>query len=80
MRIKNIAEVDGFIDAVNKCKGDVWLVSPNEDRYNLKSSFTRYIAFGALLSGDGDNLELFCQLKEDEVNFFQYFVSFPNVN
>ena len=80
MRIKNIAEVDGFIEAVNKCNGDVWLVSPNEDKYNLKSSFTRYIALGALLSEDGDNLELFCALKEDEVNFFDYFHQFPEVN
>ena len=80
MRIKNIEEVDGFIAAVNKCKGDVWLVSPNEDKYNLKSSFTRYIALGALLSKDGDNLELFCSLKEDEIHFLNYFYQFPEVN
>jgi hypothetical protein len=79
MKIKNIEEVNGFIEAVSKCNGDVWLVSPNEDKYNLKSSFTQYIALGKLLSEDGDNLELFCSLKEDEVNFFDYFRQFPEV-
>lgn len=80
MRIKNIEEVNGFIEAVNKCKGDVWLVSPSDDKYNLKSNFTRYIALGELLSDHGDNMELFCSLKEDEANFFEYFHQFPEVN
>ena len=80
MKITNIEEIEGFIEAVNKCKGDVWLISPNDDRYNLRSNFTRYIALGALLSEDGDNLELFCDCKEDEVHFFKYFYQFPDVN
>lgn len=80
MKIKNIEEVNGFLDAVNKCKGDVYLNSPNGDRYNLKSEFTRYIALGELLSKSGDDMELFCSRNEDEANFFEYFRQFPEVN
>lgn len=80
MRIKNVKELDGFIEAVNKCKGDVWLVSPRDDKYNLKSDLIRYIALGELLSAHGDNMELFCASKEDEVHFFEYFRQFPEVN
>lgn len=80
MRIKNVKELDGFIEAVKKCNGDVWLVSPSDDRYNLKSKFTQYIALGKLLGESGDDMELFCALKEDEVHFFEYFRQFPEVN
>ena len=80
MKIKNIEEVEGFLDAVNKCKGEVWLESPDGDKFNLKSKFSRYIALGALLSESGDNLELFCSLPEDEHYFYEYFTSFPGVN
>ena len=80
MKIKNIEEVEGFLDAVNKCEGEVWLESPDGDKFNLKSKFSRYIALGALLSESGDNLELFCSLPEDEQYFYEYFTSFPGVN
>ena len=80
MKIKNIEEVEGFLEAVNKCKGEVWLESPEGDKFNLKSKFSRYIALGALLSESGDNLELFCSLPEDECYFYEYFTSFPGVN
>ena len=80
MRIKNIEEVEGFILALNKCKGDVWLESIEGDRFNLKSKFSRYIALGALLSENGDNLELFCALREDEIHFYEYFMKHPSVN
>lgn len=80
MKIKNIEEVEGFLEAVNKCKGEVWLESPEGDKFNLKSKFSRYIALGALLSESGDNLELFCSLPKDEQYFYEYFMSFPGVN
>ena len=80
MKIKNIEEVEGFLDAVNQCKGEVWLESPDGDKFNLKSKFSRYIALGALLSESGDNLELFCSLPEDTYYFYEYFMSFPGVN
>ena len=32
----------------------------------MKSSLSQYIAMGALLGEHGDELELFCEKKEDE--------------
>lgn len=73
MKLKNIDEVEGFIATVDSCVGYVWLESIYGDRYNLKSKLSQYIALGALLGVDGDNLELFCQLPEDERKFYKYF-------
>ena len=80
MKIKNINEIEGFISAVNSCKGRVWLESPDGDIFNLKSKFSRYIALGALLGENGANLELFCSLPEDRNFFYKYFRDFPEVN
>ena len=39
MRIKKINHVNEFLQAIEKCKHDVWLTSPYGDKYNLKSAF-----------------------------------------
>lgn len=79
MKLKNVDELNGFLNAVDKCEKDVYLVSTEGDRLNLKSLFSRYISMGRLLSDEGDNLELFCDSKRDEVNFFEFFREFPGV-
>ena len=80
MKLKNISELNGFISAVDGCKGCVWLESPEGDKFNLKSKFSQYVALGALLGHNGENLELFCQLPEDRIRFYQYFSEHPDVN
>lgn len=79
MKITNISEIEGFLSAVRKCHGDVYLLSLRGDKYNLKSELSQYIAIGALLGERGRDLELFCEDKDDEVYFFQYFHDYPNV-
>ena len=79
MKLTNIKELDAFSAAIDACKGQVWLESPDGDKYNLKSRFNQYIAFGALLGYHGDELELFCQFKEDEGNFLKFFRDYPEV-
>lgn len=78
MKIKNISQLNGFIAAVNECKGQVWLETTEGDKFNLKSTFSQYIAYSALLSERGDYLELFCSNKEDEQNFYEYFRNHPD--
>lgn len=77
MKLNNINEIEAFRSAIKACKGDVWLESSNGDRYNLKSVFSQYIALGAMLSENGEELELFCSLREDEANFFKFFCEYP---
>lgn len=79
MKLRNIDELNGFLNAVDKCKKDVYLMSVEGDKLNLKSLFSRYISMGKLLSENGDSLELFCDSKEDEANFYEFFRLFPEV-
>lgn len=79
MKLRNIDELNGFLNAVDKCKKDVYLMSTEGDKLNLKSLFSRYISMGKLLSENGDRLELFCDSKEDEANFYEFFRKFPEV-
>lgn len=79
MKIKKINQVNDFLTTVDSCVGGVWLTSQYGDRYNLKSKLTQYIAIAALLGAEGDNLELWCDNKEDEVKFFKFFDRNPEV-
>lgn len=75
MKISNVKQVDEFIDAVKNTRGSVWIESGQGDRLNLKSPLSMYVAIGKLVSEQGDKLELFCSLKEDEQAFFKFFDS-----
>ena len=79
MRLANITEVNDFLKTVNECEGDVWLESPEGDKFNLKSKLSQYIAIGALISCEGENLELYCSYTEDESKFFKFFSENPKV-
>ena len=54
MRLRSEADVQQFLEAVEKCGGDVYLKSPEGDIFNLKSSMSRYIAIGRLIEEQGD--------------------------
>lgn len=79
MKIKKISHVNEFLQAVEKCKSDVWLTSIYGDKYNLKSALSQYIAIAALLGYHGDELELWCNSKDDEQYFFDFFNHNPDV-
>lgn len=80
MKLTNSKEIENFKNAISRCKGDVWLASPEGDKFNLKSVISQYIALGELLKEHGNDLELFCQLREDEVLFYRFFKENPGVN
>lgn len=80
MKFKNAIDVNDFLQTVEECDGEVWLESNYGDKYVLKSLFSRYIALSALLSEQGDRLELYCQLPEDRTKFYKYFHEHPGVN
>ena len=66
MKIKNIEDINAFRAAIDKCKGDVWIASANGDRFDLKSSFSQYLAIGELIKDKQEELELFCGSPADE--------------
>lgn len=66
MKLVNIQEVEKFRKIIHQCQGGVYLKSAEGDVFNLKSAMSEYIALGRLLSEQGDSLELFADLREDE--------------
>ncbi len=66
MKLKNVKDVQTFMNAINSCQSDVFLKSQQGDVFNLKSSLSQYIAIGRLIEESGDDLELFAQTREDE--------------
>ena len=79
MKIKNIDNVETFLEVVNECKGGVTLISIYGDKYNLKSTLTQYVAVAALLGDHGEELELWCTDKEDEKKFLKMFNEHPDM-
>ena len=75
MKLNTEFELADFLNAVRKAKGDVWLESVQGD----KSTLSRYVAFAALITDHGDELELFCDKREDEALFFKFFYEHPHV-
>lgn len=73
MKLRNINDVNDFLTTVEKCRGEVYLTSQYGDMFCLKSYISRYIALGALLGEHGDELEIYCEYKEDESKFMNFF-------
>lgn len=76
MRLTNISEVEEFLHIIDRCEGNVILTSIYGDRYNLKSKLNRYLA-PKLFEDHGDELELWCESKNDEALFFKFFNKYP---
>lgn len=79
MRITKIDQANAFLEAADRCEGNVCLKSPYGDVYNLKSKLSQYIAIAALLGEHGDELELYCDNRNDESIFFEFLSNNPEV-
>ena len=53
MKIKNIRNVDKFLQVVSKCEGQVELVTGDGSRFNLKSTLSQYLSLSNLFQPDG---------------------------
>lgn len=71
MRLKNVKDVQKFIQTINQCEYSVYLKSPEGDVFNLKSSLSQYVAVGRLIEESGDSLELFAETREDEARLLK---------
>ena len=50
MTVTNITNVEKFFETVDKCEGRVELVTEQGDRFNLKSTLSKYVSFVKILS------------------------------
>lgn len=72
--LKNAKDVNLLLTTVKKCNGDVILRRcDGSEEFNLKSTLSTYIAIGELAKTSGDEWEVFCMNKEDEVYFLNFF-------
>ena len=66
-------EVQAFLAEIDKCEGDVFLVTDEGDRLNLKSNLCQLIGLTQLIEGGKiSNAHLECQKPEDESKLFRF--------
>ena len=66
-------ELKEFLAEIDKCEGDVFLVTDEGDRLNLKSKLCQPIGLTSLIQGGKiANAHLECQKLEDETKLFRF--------
>ena len=78
MKIKKGIEVQEFLKVVDQTVGSVWLESDQRDKYNLKSTLSRYVAIARMIEECPDELLLYCDTLSDEQLFFDFFAKYPD--
>ncbi|NLZ72141.1 MAG: hypothetical protein GX909_06560 [Clostridiaceae bacterium] len=69
-------DLDEFTEALDRCKGQVWIVSDEGDKINLRSKLSQLVGISHIIKGATlTDVDLICELKEDErtlINFLMY--------
>ncbi len=73
MELKNQAAANEFMRIAMSAKGNVELRTQDGNRIVLKSMLSRYVAIDKLLNEHGNELELYCESREDEAEFMKLF-------
>ena len=50
MKVQNITDIDKFFEVVDRCSGEVELVTGEGDRLNLKSKLSQYVSIANIFS------------------------------
>jgi len=62
-----------FIEAVEQCKGNVWLVTNEGDRLNLKSRFCQLLGLAKIVEGGMVNeAKIICDDPADDSLLFRF--------
>lgn len=73
MKVLNIKDVDKFFNVIQSCTGDVFLVSNEGDRINLKSRLSKYFALANVFASDVvDSVELITSNSEDTEKLLRF--------
>ena len=72
LELHNI-DVQAFLAEIDTCEGDVYLVTNEGDRLNLKSKLCQLIGLTSLIEGGKiSNAHIECQKPEDETKLFRF--------
>ena len=78
MKVYGIKNAKEFLKKVDKCKGNVKLLSSEGDRLNLKSKLCQYIFLSELFKNEETKIpemELICENKDDVYLLIDYLIS-----
>ena len=77
MKLFNIKNIDGFFKAVDKCKGQVWLVTNEGDRLNLKSKLSQFVSLANIFTNGAEipELELVASEPEDIERLMNFMIN-----
>lgn len=66
-------DVQAFLSVLDTCEGDVYLVTEEGDRLNLRSKLCQLIGLTKLIEGGKiTNAHIECQKPEDETKLFRF--------
>lgn len=66
-------DVKAFLSVIGTCEGDVYLVTDEGDRLNLKSKLCQLIGLTKLIEGGQiTNASIECQNPDDESKLFRF--------
>lgn len=66
MTLENISNIEGLFELINKCRGNIELVSQEGDRINLKSRLAQYLSIAGVFSdGYVRKLEIYIEDADD---------------
>ena len=66
-------DVSEFSEMISQCKGDVYMVTPDGDRLNLRSKLCQMLGFTALIQGGQiAEAQFECSDPEDEARLFRF--------
>ena len=73
MKIRSMRELAAFNEMLSRCRGQVWIESPNGERLDLTVESTRIRGLSALLGERADEYEIYARSREDEMLLLDYF-------
>lgn len=75
MKVTNIKNVNEFFEVIEGCSGDIYLVSDEGDRINLKSRLSKYLTLATVFSSDiVDSVELLVENPDDMKKLLNYMI------
>lgn len=76
MKVLNIKDIDKFFEVIESCNGDVFLVSNEGDRINLKSRLSKYFALANVFASDVvDSVELITSNTDDTEKLLNFMIN-----
>ncbi len=73
MNITTGNDIKAFNAALDKCTGEVWLMGPNDESYNMKNEEEYIEGMIRLTEEHDDQLGIFTTSYEDEMTMMKYF-------